>query len=183
MKKTSLIKNKRIPWAIVLCAVCIFAAFDKAEALSLETRIADNYTEVQAGDKVFFDVEIKYPENTRRRDLRIEYQIFDGNKMIASENVLRAVETQASFIDYMTVPNDATDGIKMLNVVIKTYEPVDQGGVESEISATFKVKKATGGAYIYFQSILAATIFVILLLVFQVIQFRRMIKVTRKLDI
>lgn len=183
MKKTSLIKNKKTPLAIALCAVCLFTICDKAKALSLETRIADNYTEVQAGDKVFFDVEIKYPENTRRRDLRIEYQMFDGKTMIASENVLRAVETQASFIDYMMVPNDATVGMKTLNVVIKTYEPVDQGGVENEISATFRVRRGAGGAYIYLSALLAATGFVIILLIFQVVQFRRMIKATRGLDI
>ncbi len=172
-----------MPLILALCGVVFFATFTKASALSLETRIADNYTEVKAGDKVFFDVEIKYPENTRRRDLRIEYQMFDGNTIIARENVLRAVETQASFIDYMTVPSDAKGGMKTLNIFIQTYEPVDQGGVAEEISTTFMVKRGIGGLYLYFWLILAAMAVVILLIILQLIKFRRILRGKREVDI
>ena len=113
---------KRATAQAVLALVLFFVSAPSVSAFSLTTRIGDQSTELKAGDRLYFDVEIKWPENDRRQDLRVEYQILSDGEVIASEKVLRAVETQASFLDYIVVPQNALEGIKELNVLIETYD-------------------------------------------------------------
>ncbi|MBI2450814.1 MAG: hypothetical protein HYV52_00530 [Parcubacteria group bacterium] len=146
----------------VFAAELIFTS--PAHALSIAARIGDQYTEVVGGDRLYFEVEIKYPENPRRKDLRLEYQIFENEIVIASEKALRAVETQASFLDYIVVPKGAKSGIHELNVVITDYAVLHQ-----EVSATFKVLKGRDRVVNYFLILLGAIALVGVLVVIQLI--------------
>ena len=143
-------------------------------AFSLTTRIGDQSTELKAGDRLYFDVEIKWPENDRRQDLRVEYQILSDGEVIASEKVLRAVETQASFLDYIVVPQNALEGIKELNVLIETYDQ----SLSEKISATFYVAATENKLLVYF-IILAAAIGLVVLLV--IVQIAMIMKTQRAL--
>lgn len=134
-----------------------------ARALNITARIGDQYTEVIGGDRLYFEIEIKYPENPRRKDLRLEYQIIEDGKVIASEKVLRAVETQASFLDYIVVPQSVNSGIKTLNVVIEDYETLHQ-----EVSASFRVLKGRNQLEAYFFILLGAILLVIVLVFIQI---------------
>ncbi len=139
-----------------------------AHALNIAARISDQSTEVSGGDRLYFEVEIKYPENPRRKDLRIEYQIIENNEIIASEKVLRAVETQASWLDYIVVPQSTKSGIKELRVIIEDYEVLHQ-----EVSATFKVLKGKNQVGTYFFILLGAILLVAMLVAFQIVTDRR----------
>lgn len=157
-------------------AVCLFACITlsllllprSARALNIAARISDQSTEVSGGDRLYFEVEIKYPENPRRKDLRIEYQIIENNEIVASEKVLRAVETQASFLDYIVVPKSAKGGIHDLNVIITDYE-----NLHKEVSATFKVLKGKNQVGTYFFILLGTILLVVILVAFQIVTDRR----------
>ncbi len=149
---------------------CVFSTYpSKAHALSVAARISDQSTEVIGGDRLYFDVEIKYPENPVRKDLRIEYQILEDGNIIASEKVLRAVETQVSFLDYIVVPKSAKSGIHTLNVIVTDYD----GTLNQSVSATFKVLKGIDQVTTYFFIILGAILLVAILVIMQIIAARR----------
>lgn len=151
----------------VCAALLLFLLPHSAHALTIAARVSDQSTEVIGGDRLYFEVEIKYPENPRRKDLRIEYQILENNKLIASEKVLRAVETQASFLDYIVVPKSAKGGLHDLNVIITDYD-----GLHEEVSATFKVLKGIDQVTTYFFIILGAILLVAILVVVQILSGR-----------
>lgn len=150
-------------WTYVFVVVTLLLLPHSAHALNIAARISDQSTEVSGGDRLYFEVEIKYPENPRRKDLRVEYQILEGGDIIASEKVLRAVETQASFLDYIVVPKSTKKGIHDLNVIITDYE-----GLHQEVSATFKVLKGIGEVGTYFFILLGAVLLVGILVSVQV---------------
>lgn len=147
----------------------LFAFTPHANAFSLTTRIGDQSTELKAGDRLYFDVEIKWPENDRRQDLRVEYQIVDQGQVIASEKVLRAVETQASFLDYLVVPANAPTGMKELRVILETYDK----SLSQSISATFTVAKSDNKMLVYFIVLASAIALVVLLVIFQIVMISR----------
>lgn len=153
---------------IMLLAFGVVSIPFPAHALNIAARISDQSTEVTGGDRLYFEVEIKYPENPRRKDLRIEYQILEDGQSIASEKVLRAVETQASWLDYIVVPQSTKSGIKELRVIIEDYEALHQ-----EVSATFKVLKGKNQIETYFFILLGAILLVVILVAFQIAADRR----------
>jgi len=148
---------------LFLLFLFFFGVPHSAYALSVSVRIGDQHTEVIGGDRLYFDVEIKYPENPRRKDLRIEYQIIENSTVIANEKVLRAVETQASFLDYIVIPKGAKGGLHDLNVIITDYE-----GLNKDVSASFKVLKGIDQIKIYFFIILGTIFLVAILVIIQI---------------
>ncbi len=152
-----------------LLFVAFFSYVPPVHALNIAARIGDQSTEVIGGDRLYFEVEIKYPENTTRKDLRLEYQILEEEKVIASEKVLRAVETQASFLDYIVVPKSAKSGVHDLSVIITDYD----GTLDKSVSATFKVLKGADQVTTYFFIILGAILLVAVLVIIQIISTRR----------
>ena len=104
---TSSIKNKSLH-IVSLLFISIMALPNIVSAMTVSVGIPDAFSQVQAGNKIYFETEIKWPENTGRKDLRIDYSILDKNKTeIAQLKVLRAIETQVSFMDGIAVPADA----------------------------------------------------------------------------
>lgn len=142
-----------------------------SSALSIVARISDQTTEVSGGDRLYFDIEIKYPENVGRKDLRIEYQIREDGQVVASEKVLRAVETQASFLDYIIVPKSTKSGMHDLHVVVEDY-----AGLHKEVSASFHVQKGIDQLTAYFFVLLGAVVLVGILVFFQIHLVLRRIK-------
>lgn len=166
----SVLLRKSVSLFIVMLTLGVSLALPcYAYAFSLTTRIGDQSTEVKAGDRLYFDVEIKWPENPRRQDLRVEYQILDNGEVIASEKVLRAVETQASFLDYLVVPTNTKSGMKEFNVIIQTYD----GSLKEELKATFYVMETSNQTLLYFLILAGAIVLVVALVVFQIIMLSR----------
>lgn len=157
---------------LIACAVIVVCMpLTHAQAISIAARVSDQSTEVMGGDRMYFEVEVKYPENTRRKDLRIEYQMVEDGEVIARERVLRAVETQMSFLDYMVVPKSAKGGMHELMVIVEDYEDLHE-----EVSASFKVNKGADQVTVYFFILLGAILLVSTLLFFQI----RSLKTMRK---
>lgn len=105
-----------------------------ASALSIVVHVPEKYIDVYAGDRFYFEIEVKYPENPSRKDLTLDYEILKDNNVIAKSKVLKAIETQASFIDYIVIPESAETGMYMINVKISDYE-----GLSEEVSASFHI--------------------------------------------
>lgn len=144
----------------------------KARALSVEVYVPEKYTIVEAGERFYFEIDIKYPENPKRKDLRMIYQIKKSGELVAESKFLKAVETQASFMDFIVMPENAEKGLYHINVIVSDYENLNE-----EISATFNVVKSKQREIqIYFFVILGAVVLVAALLFVQIALIKRRIQ-------
>jgi len=138
--------------------------------LSIVVNVPEKYTDVIAGERFYFEIEIKYPENPSRKDLRLNYEILtqDG-EIIAQSKVLKAVETQASFMDFIVIPESADSGLHIIKVKISDYEILSE-----EVEASFQVIPGGGGQIkMYFFILLGAVIVVAGLVVVSIVISRR----------
>jgi len=120
-------------FTILICAVILFEA-PSVSALSVTTNISEKYSEIQAGERLYFEVDVKYPENPKRKDLRLNYEVTKDGEVIAQSKVLKAIETQASFLDFIVVPESSKTGFYNLNVKISDYDNLSE-----EVSSSFHV--------------------------------------------
>ncbi|NTU66870.1 MAG: hypothetical protein HGB08_02990 [Candidatus Moranbacteria bacterium] len=145
--KTERMKSIFSYFFIISLFYFIFSAqVDTASAMSVVVHVPEKYTDVLAGERFYFELEIKYPENPSRKDLRIEYEIIRNKETIAQSKVLKAVETQVSFMDYMVIPQSAEKGIYEIRVRITDYD----GKLDEEASASFNVIRSGNQLQIYF---------------------------------
>ena len=106
-----------------------------ASAMSISIGIPEKYSEVKAGEKLYFETEVKWPENVGRKDLRIEYYIKDKNGTeVAYLKVLKAIETQASFMDSISIPASIQPGLYKISAQLNDYKDLNQ-----EVVASFNV--------------------------------------------
>lgn len=149
--------------------VLILASLVNVSALSLVVHVPEKYTDVMAGERFYFEIDVKYPENPSRKDLRLEYEIVnqDGD-LVAHSRVLKAVETQASFIDFIVIPESADGGLHFLNVKVKDYESLSE-----EVSSSFHVTGDKDQMMLYFFILLGVIVLVGILVVFSIVLRRR----------
>jgi hypothetical protein len=115
--------------------------------MTVVINIPEKYSEISAGEKVYFETEVKWPENTERKDLRIEYTIKDKDgKIISYLKVLKAIETQASFMDSISIPESTKAGTYTIFLNVSDYDTLNQ-----EVAASFMVLRPSADLYkIYF---------------------------------
>lgn len=157
---------------LILLGVILFNFVSMASisALSVVVHVPEKYTDVSAGERLYFDIEVKYPENPRRKDLRLEYEIRDMDEnIIASAKVLKAIETQASFIDFIVIPEGAKGGLHSINIKVKDYESLSE-----EVSSSFQVvSSAAGQLKVYFFVLLGAVLLTGILVIINIFIGRR----------
>ena len=119
--------------AITAVVLSLWASVPAA-AMAVTVHISDHSTRVTPTHHIDYDVDIKYPENTSLKDLRITAELKQGNEIIASAKSLRAVETQLSFVDHIAVPQNTKKGNVELTILVEDY-----AGLHQEASATFRV--------------------------------------------
>jgi hypothetical protein len=153
---------KYLFFGVIFC-MGIFSNIDFGNSLSLSVNVPDKYSEVTAGERFFFELIIKYPENIGRIDLRFEYKIFDpDNVLVAQAKVLKAVETQASFIDSIAIPSSITNGVYTLEVRILDYAELDE-----EISTSFHViSLGSDKLQLYFIILILVVVFIAFLVIY-----------------
>ena len=137
-------------------------------ALSASVHVPEKYTDVLAGERFYFEVDIKYPENISRKDLRLEYDITKNGEIISQSKFLKAVETQASFMDYVVVPSSAEAGLYEIVVRISDYQNLDE-----KTSTSFNVISKDNSMLYYFLILLGA---IALFGVFVTVEIRRLSK-------
>ena len=96
--------------------------------MSAIVSIPDRFSTLEPGDTLYFETEIKWPTNEIRQDLIIEYRINtrDGEE-VAYLKVLKAIETQASFMDTIVLPENLDGGTYVLSASIQDYEEFSRG--------------------------------------------------------
>ena len=130
-------------------------------AMSITVGIPEKYSEVKAGEKIYFETEVKWPENVGRKDLQIEYSIKNkDNNEVAYLKVLKAIETQASFMDSISIPESIPPGMYKIIATFNDYKDLDQEAVVS-----FNVGKAGNNVEKYLL-IITGILGVVVLLVF-----------------
>lgn len=136
-------------------------------ALNVVTYIPERYLEVYPGERLYFEVEVRYPENPTRVDLRLNYIIEKDGNVIAESETLKAIETQASFMDFLIIPEDANTSLHNLKI-----EVIDYGDMKEEFSTNFKLsEKGFDDVVIYF--LVTMAIFGLLSILIMVDIFRR----------
>ncbi len=160
---------KKFVIIMIFLFILNFISIASISALSIVVHVPEKYTDVQSGERFYFEIEIKYPENPSRKDLRLSYEIVDEeNNIIAQSKVLKAIETQASFIDFIVIPESAETGLHIIKVDVSDYETLSE-----EVSASFHVVSRGGQLKTYFFILLGATILVGILVLISIIIGRR----------
>ena len=114
--------------------VLSFLSLASVSALSVTVHVPEKYTEVESGERLQFEVEIKYPENSERKDLRINYEVKKDGELITQSQVLKAIETQMSFIDSVVIPESSETGLYSITVIVSDYDDLYE-----EVSESFQV--------------------------------------------
>ena len=153
--------------AIFLFGLLLFPC-SQVLAISASVHVPEKYTEVLPGERFYFEVEIKYPENTSRKDLKLEYNITKDGEIITQSKFLKAVETQASFMDYVIVPSSATAGLYQIVVKITDYQNLNE-----ETSTSFNVKSEDQSLFYYFLILLGA---ILIFGIFVVVEIKKISK-------
>jgi len=122
-------------------------------ALSVVVNVPEKYAAIKAGERIYFEVAIKYPENPRRKDLRLIYEITKDDEVVNQAKFLKAIETQASFMDYIVIPENSEEGLYSIDVKIQDYESLSE-----EVSTGFIVLAKLNQMRIYFYILLGVTI-------------------------
>ena len=162
-------KLKKMIVVVIFLFILSFISMASVSALSVVVHVPEKYTDVNAGERFYFEIEIKYPENPSRKDLRLNYEILRDDEIIAQSKVLKAVETQASFIDFIVIPESAEKGLHLIKIKISDYEVLSE-----EVSASFHVvSKGSGKLKTYFFILLGATILVGILVVINIMIGRK----------
>ena len=154
---------------LTLIIVCIaFVAPSITNAMNVSVHIPEKYMHVKAGERLYFEIDVKYPENKIRKDLRIFYRILDGEKLITETKVLRAIETQASFMDFVVVPSKSSIGMHTLSVVIEDYE-----NLHKEVSVTFNISPRIDKMMLWVGgTVFGVLLLIVILLVVQIVYTR-----------
>ena len=140
-------------------------------AMTVTINIPEKYSEVSAGEKVYFVTEVKWPENTGRKDLRLEYSIKDSTgQEVAYLKVLKAIETQASFMDSISVLESTDAGTYKIFLTVTDYKELNQ-----EVAASFKItrKSLFNNYLIIFLGIIGLIALVIVIELFILIEKKR----------
>lgn len=161
--------NKIAP-KIILIILIVLSIPKTSRALNAAVHIPDKYTDVQPGDQLYFQLDVKYPENPTRIDLRLNYAIADeSGKTIAEAQVLKAVETQSSFMDYLAIPEDASPGIHKINISIRDYGKLNENAGASFQVSSNKMERST----IYFIISMSSVFLLAVLVVFDLFKKRK----------
>lgn len=113
--------------------IAILLTLQFTSAFELSVTIPDKYQEIQAGETLQFQIAIKNIEEAGRHDIRLDYQLKKGNIILNSRRELKAVETQASFLSSIKIPEETPSGIYTIEVIVNEKE---------EVSTNFKVKSS-----------------------------------------
>ncbi len=143
----------KITYIAVSLLAFIYLGTVPACALSIAVRVPEKYVDVEKGERLYFEIEVKYPENPSRKDLRLNYEVKKDGEVIAQSKVLKAIETQASFLDFIVIPENTKTGLHIIDVTISDYE-----NLHANVSSSFQVMGGSGDRFQLYLFILLGTI-------------------------
>ena len=152
---------------LLIMALFAISSLINVSALSATVHVPEKYNEVNAGDRFYFELAIRYPENPTRVDLRLEYEVVDdGGEVVTQAKALKAVETQASFLDFVVLPEKMDYGKYNINVYVKDY-----GDLSEKVGSSFYVTKNRVDMLFTYIYLLALAVFFLMIAII-VILFR-----------
>lgn len=166
-------KEKKWKWmGFGVVIIIMVLAIKPILALNLVLHIPEKYLEVVAGDRLTFELDIKYPENPKPKYLKLTYQIKKGGGVVSEMKATKTIENQSSFMEYIVVPQSLDVGTYTLMDRVQDYANLDE-----EVSTNFRVVKGKDDLmkYIY---ILGLAIGIVDVLV--IIQFFMILGTNRK---
>jgi hypothetical protein len=86
--------------------------------LELSVTVPEKYQRVQAGEMLQFQIELKNIQKAGRHDIQLDYYVKKNDIVIAHRRELKAVETQASFLSSIKVPEEVLQGLYDIEIVI-----------------------------------------------------------------
>lgn len=162
IKRGFIIVNKYSKILFIFLFWVVVALPNLASAMTVTVGIPEKYSQIKAGEKVYFETEVKWPENVGRKDLQVEYSVKDKDGgEVAYLKVLKAIETQASFMDSISIPESTKPGMYKIEMKLGDYKDLNQN-----VTASFKVAKGGNSTQTYLFVIIGllsvVTIFVII---------------------
>ncbi|MBT3642749.1 hypothetical protein HN604_02240 [archaeon] len=156
--------------AILVLAILLMS-IPSALAISITMHVQEEYTTVQTGEKLYYDVEVKYPENPlgNREDVTFTIQIISNEEVIAESKLLKAIETQISFTDYILIPETAKSGQATIKVQVENFDALSE-----DIQTTFYITKNSENDFKYYFKILLIVIILIgAIIIAEIYYFRK----------
>jgi len=127
---------------------------------NLEVKIAENYKSITTGENIWFTTKIMNLGGTERMDITLKYSILDEkSNIIAEKSETMAIETQASFVGNLKVPDNAEKGDYNLNV-----ELFVNNNKEAESYDSFKINKKNNKNLYYLIAGIMTLLFLALLI-------------------
>ena len=139
---------------VVLCSGLL-------SALSITSSVPQQYQNVQPGSLVYIQTSVKWPENTQEADLTVQYSVDDSHgNQIAYLQALHAIETQASFLDSISIPSGTKSGLYTL------YENVSvPGNFSQQVASSFTVGNGSQDTFQVYIFVMLGVVLLIALLV------------------
>jgi len=139
---------------LVLAMIALTLAMQSAYAIDVSVSIPDKYQEIGVGGTLFFKVDLQDQQNVGRHDISLKYDVKKGGDedIIVSSRELKAIETQASFLSSIMIPNSAESGIYNIVVTVNDKESA---------SAAFYIRGLSTEGTIDFYLVILFTIVVI----------------------
>ena len=122
------------------------------KGLEIGVFVPEKYQKIQAGEMLQFQISLKNIEKVGRHDIQLDYYIKKNEITISHRRELKAVETQASFLASIKVPEETLPGIYNIEVEINE---------EESSMATFYVKSSEVGQIRMYLILLITAIIVV----------------------
>jgi hypothetical protein len=145
---------------------------------NLEVVIPSVYETVFESE-IHFTTKILNLAGENRMDISLNYEIInDNNQIVASKTETMAIETQASFVGTLNIPEDVKNGDYKLHVILLV-----NGTEEAEGTNSFKIKRRGDNTYYYIYAILISLVFLLLVfyLIFKSKNILKNIQIKRKI--
>ena len=138
---------------IVLCT-----AVHADQPFNVEVDLPSTYQVVHAGDDIWFTINLLNLANPERIDVTIDYAMLDASgRTLATRSKTVAVETQASFVADLKVPQDAAEGSYHIGVDVASSLG------NSTASVAFAVQKQEDNTIYYVAAAIVALIIILII--------------------
>ncbi len=157
---------------LILLTICTLPYFALAiESFNVEIELPASYQNVASGSEVWFTIKLLNLANTQRMDVTLNYDIVDSNgQSIVHNSKTVAIETQASFVADLKIPENTPAGEYNVNVVVSSSLG------DSKASSALKVSSKKIDLTAYY---IAAGVILLILIVFAIIKSKPLIEKLR----
>ncbi len=135
MKNNKLINNRKSTFLLIIGILIINLIIQISSQVNtssnIEVEIQSDYKTSSPGDEIWFTVKLMNLADVGRRDVILEYLIYDSNnEKILSKSEAVAIETQASFVNSIQLPQNINEGNYILRVNLISTEKEQISGTE-----------------------------------------------------